>query len=187
MAGLRGSVTGIACVLLALCMAVPTLATVYTVGDSSGWATGVDYTTWAKGKTFAVGDSLVFNYGGGAHTVDEVNASDYNTCTVGNYISTDQSGATTIPLKTAGTHYFICGVTGHCGSGMKLAVDVAAAAAPSGTPSSSGTPPATNTTVTTPTPVTTKPTTTVPSSSGAVSSVEALVMTMIALFVLVVS
>lgn len=39
-------------------MAVPTLATVYTVGDTSGWAIGDDYSSWASDKTFAVGDSL---------------------------------------------------------------------------------------------------------------------------------
>ena len=65
----------------------------------------------------------VFNYGSG-HTVDEVSGSDYNTCTVGNSIKTDNSGTTTLLLNTAGTHYYICGVIGHCGSGMKLAVTV---------------------------------------------------------------
>lgn len=39
-------------------LAVPSLATVYTVGDSSGWTMGVDYSTWTSGKTFVVGDSL---------------------------------------------------------------------------------------------------------------------------------
>jgi hypothetical protein len=34
------------------------LATDYTVGDSSGWTLGVVYSTWASGKTFAVGDKL---------------------------------------------------------------------------------------------------------------------------------
>ncbi|KAF9687351.1 hypothetical protein SADUNF_Sadunf02G0084600 [Salix dunnii] len=125
-------------ILVVLCMAVPILAKGHTVGDSSGWAIGMDYSTWTSGKTFSVGDSLVFNYGGG-HTVDEVSASDYSTCTTGNAITSDSSGATTITLKTAGTHYFICGVPGHCGSGMKLAVTVAAAGS-STTPSSSETP-----------------------------------------------
>uniref|UniRef100_A0A803MEC4 Phytocyanin domain-containing protein n=1 Tax=Chenopodium quinoa TaxID=63459 RepID=A0A803MEC4_CHEQI len=37
---------------------VRSLATVYTVGDSSGWTIGVDYGTWAASKTFVVGDSL---------------------------------------------------------------------------------------------------------------------------------
>jgi Plastocyanin-like domain len=30
----------------------------YTVGDSSGWTTGVDYTKWASDKKFQVGDNL---------------------------------------------------------------------------------------------------------------------------------
>lgn len=80
----------------------------------------------------------MFNYGSG-HTVDEVSASDYKSCTTGNSITTDSSGATTIALKTAGKHYFICGVVGHCGSGMKLEVTVAAAGGtspPDTTPSS---------------------------------------------------
>ncbi|KAF5468120.1 hypothetical protein F2P56_012299, partial [Juglans regia] len=146
---------GVVCALLVLCMFVPSLATVYTVGDTSGWAIGTDYSTWTSGKTFAVGDSLVFNYGGG-HTVDEVSASDYNSCTVGNSLSTDSSGTTTIPLKTAGTHYFICGVVGHCGSGMKLAVTVGKASetAPSGTGTPS-TPAGSTPTTTTTTPTTT--------------------------------
>ncbi|XP_058786322.1 blue copper protein [Vicia villosa] len=150
------------CFFLAFNMALPTLATVYTVGDASGWVIGGDYSTWASDKTFAVGDSLVFNYGGGAHTVDEVKESDYKSCTSGNSISTDSSGATTIALKKAGKHYFICGVPGHCTGGMKLSIKVKASsgssAAPSATPSSSakGSPssdgtPATPSTTTTPT------------------------------------
>ncbi|XP_031092524.1 blue copper protein-like [Ipomoea triloba] len=115
---------GIACLIFGMMLsAVPCLSTVYTVGDSSGWALSVDYATWSTTKTFKVGDSLVFNYPSG-HTVDEVSPSDYQSCTVGNSISTDSSGATTIPLKTAGKHYFICSVMGHCGGGMKLEVTV---------------------------------------------------------------
>ncbi|KAF2291593.1 hypothetical protein GH714_025967 [Hevea brasiliensis] len=124
-------------ILVLISMVVPNLAKVYTVGDSTGWTTGVDYSTWTSGKTFTAGDSLVFNYGGG-HTVDEVSASDYNTCTVGNAISSDNSGATTIALKTAGTKYYICGAVGHCGSGMKIAIPVKAAASSGTTTPSSG-------------------------------------------------
>ncbi|RWR89953.1 blue copper-like protein [Cinnamomum micranthum f. kanehirae] len=167
--------------ILVLCCVGSGSATVYTVGDSSGWATGVDYTTWISDKTFTVGDKLgkffnhmfqfllifcyrsplvhetdfptliqgtgwghpmnhliresergstgdpvdVFNYGGGLHTVDEVSSSDYNGCTAGNSITSDSSGLTTITLKTAGNHYFICGAAGHCSQGMKMAVTVA--------------------------------------------------------------
>ncbi|RDX89414.1 hypothetical protein CR513_28862, partial [Mucuna pruriens] len=127
--------------LVAMKMALPTLASVYTVGGSSGWAIGGDYGTWTGDKIFTVGDTLVihacshikshmafiyvtvFNYGAG-HTVDEVKESDYKSCSAGNSISSDSSGATTIALKTAGTHYFICSVPGHCSGGMKLAVTV---------------------------------------------------------------
>ncbi|KAI4307433.1 hypothetical protein L6164_030623 [Bauhinia variegata] len=163
---------------LAINMALPlgTLATDYTVGETSGWAMGADYGSWSSGKTFAVGDSLVFNYGAG-HTVDEVKESDYKSCTAGNSLTSDSSGATTIKLKTAGTHYFICAVPGHCSTGMKLAVNVKAgkAAAPAATPSSSKdspaddtpatTTPSTSTTTTTPTTAT--PTTTTKSTSSA--------------------
>ncbi|OIW21839.1 hypothetical protein TanjilG_12948 [Lupinus angustifolius] len=112
-------------ILLALNVAMPTLAAIYNVGDTSGWTIGADYSTWTSDKAFSVGDSLVFNYGAG-HTVDEVKESDYKSCTTGNSLSTDSSGATTIPLKSEGTHYFICAVPGHCSGGMKLSVTVKA-------------------------------------------------------------
>ncbi|PWA67977.1 Cupredoxin [Artemisia annua] len=102
---------------------MPSLAKVYTVGDSAGWALGVDYKTWTSGKTFKVGDSLVFNYGS-SHSVAEVSSSDYGTCSVSNSITTYNNGPTTVALNTSGTHYFVCGVVGHCGSGMKVSVPV---------------------------------------------------------------
>nr|XP_016462724.1 PREDICTED: blue copper protein-like [Nicotiana tabacum] len=165
---------GIFVLVLFICCVVPSLATVYTVGDSAGWAMGVDYSTWATGKTFNVGDSLVFNYPSG-HTVDEVSASDYQSCTAGNAITSDQSGATTIPLKTAGTRYFTCGVMGHCSGGMKLSVTVAAAGGGGGgstTPSSGTTTQSSGTTTSTATPTpdtTTTSTTSHPSASETLS------------------
>ncbi|KAK7385338.1 hypothetical protein VNO78_31054 [Psophocarpus tetragonolobus] len=123
---------------LAMNMALLTLATTHTVGDTSGWALGGDYSTWASGLKFKVGDTLVFNYGAG-HTVDEVKESDYKSCTTGNSLSTDSSGTTTITLKTAGTHYFVCASPGHCDGGMKLAIKVKAkkASSPAVAPSPS--------------------------------------------------
>ena len=115
----------------------------------------------------------MFNYGS-SHNVDEVSESDYSGCTVGNSITTDNSGATTIPLKTAGTHHFICGVVGHCSGGMKLAVTVAGGSttAPAGsTPPSLTGPPTTTSPAppTTTTTTTTTPSGTVPESSSAVT------------------
>ncbi|KAG9450727.1 hypothetical protein H6P81_010692 [Aristolochia fimbriata] len=117
---------GLAAVLVLNLVVCGRCATVYTVGESNGWSTGVDYSTWTSDKTFAVGDTLVFKYGGGFHTVDEVGSTDYASCTTGNALTSDTTGSTSITLKTAGTHYFICGTPGHCGQGMKLAVTVAA-------------------------------------------------------------
>ena len=45
-------------VLLLVARASTAAATTYTVGDGSGWTTGVDYTTWAGSKNFKDGDSL---------------------------------------------------------------------------------------------------------------------------------
>lgn len=39
-------------------VAAPVYGKDYVVGDSQGWTTSVDYTTWAKDKTFVVGDTL---------------------------------------------------------------------------------------------------------------------------------
>lgn len=94
----------------------------------------------------------VFNYPPG-HTVDEVTANDYKTCTTGNAIASDSSGATSVVLKTAGAHYYICGVPGHCGGGMKLAITVAAAGG--GGPATSPTTPTSPSTTTTTSPSTT--------------------------------
>ncbi|KAJ6841219.1 putative blue copper protein [Iris pallida] len=150
-------------VALLVCCTRWASATDYVVGDTAGWAVGVDYSTWTSGKTFVVGDNLVFNYAAGAHTVSEVTASDYGSCSTSNGASTDSSGATTVPLKTAGTHYFICGVPGHCSGGMKLSVPVTGS---SSTVPSNSTPPSTGTTPSTTTPTTTSPYTTGTGGTG---------------------
>lgn len=49
----------IAASFLVLMLGFPTVFGVdYDVGDSNGWTSGVDYTTWVSGKTFNVGDNL---------------------------------------------------------------------------------------------------------------------------------
>jgi hypothetical protein len=115
----------------------------------------------------------VFNYAKGLHTVVEVSAAEYMACTAANPLGSDSSGATTVALKTPGTHYFVCSITGHCGAGMKLAVTVGGSNSPATTPTpttprtSPTTPYTTPTTPTTTTPYTT-PTTpyTTPTCSG---------------------
>lgn len=121
-----------------------------------------------------------------------MSASDYSTCTVGNAITSDSTGATTISLKKTGTHYFICGVIGHCGSGMKLAVTVESGKTTAPPTSSSATPSSGAATTSPATPTAT--TTTTPSSTVAHSSAGnafspfvAVVITWLALFLLVLS
>jgi hypothetical protein len=54
-----GLVTSLALgMLVLLSSAIWVAATDYTVGDSSSWTTGVDYTKWASDKSFLVGDKL---------------------------------------------------------------------------------------------------------------------------------
>jgi hypothetical protein len=45
--------------LLILMLATPlAYGAQHTVGGTNGWTTGEDYTTWATGQTFVVGDTL---------------------------------------------------------------------------------------------------------------------------------
>ncbi|PAN44610.1 hypothetical protein PAHAL_9G057300 [Panicum hallii] len=120
-----------ATVLIAAAIAVVVLlpATVsaaasYRVGDDSGWDNGVDYDAWAAGKKFKVGDTLEFLYSEGFHNVVVVDAQSYAACAVPSNAPTLASGDDRVALRQAGRWFFICGVEGHCVSGMKLAVDV---------------------------------------------------------------
>ncbi|KAJ1268906.1 hypothetical protein BS78_07G169200 [Paspalum vaginatum] len=138
--------TLIALLVVVSCAAAAS-ATDFTVGDSQGWTIGPDYSTWASGKNFAVGDKLVFNFATGAHDVVEVSKSGYDSCSISNAMNTITNGPATVTLSNDGTHYYICGIPGHCGQGMKLAVDVGsgsgAPSSPTGAPapgSSPGTP-----------------------------------------------
>ncbi|XP_068650948.1 uclacyanin-3-like [Aristolochia californica] len=129
--------------LLLLLLAAPAaLATDHVVGDSSGWDSGVDYTTWTSGKAFQVGDRLIFTYTAN-HKVDEVAKSDYDSCSSSNTLASHDDGNTTITLSKEGVHYFLCPTFGHCSSGMKLSVTVAAAGNSQSAPGASSSTPST--------------------------------------------
>ncbi|CAM9000116.1 unnamed protein product [Rhodiola kirilowii] len=114
--------------------------TTYTVGDTDGWSSGTDYTTWVSRKSFKVGDKLVFTYLPN-HDVLEVSKANYETCTSSSPISSDNSGSTTISLTAVGKRYFICGKIGHCLQGMLLEVDTSAASSSSPPPPATTSPP----------------------------------------------
>ncbi|KAK6918663.1 Phytocyanin domain, partial [Dillenia turbinata] len=103
----------------------------------------VDYTKWANSETFALGDTLLFSYGG-THGVDVVSQTDYTNCNAGNALQSYSDGNTIITLNSTGPVYFMCPTFGHCGQGMKLAVTVGASATPPGSNSPPPPPPATS-------------------------------------------
>ncbi|KAJ6804344.1 blue copper protein precursor [Iris pallida] len=157
------SMARVTALLLVFLAATPAaFATDYTVGESSGWTSGTDYNTWLSGKTFNVGDSLLFSYSM-LHSVYEVSKSDYDSCSSTNSLQSYTDGSSTIKLTAPGTRYFICGTFGHCTGGMKLAVNVGSGAggtnSPAATPGTSGT--------STPSSTTTNPSTKATDSSNA--------------------
>ncbi|XP_021276743.1 blue copper protein-like [Herrania umbratica] len=115
----------------------------YIVGDNLGWTVPSDgasaYERWANGKTFMVGDILVFNYATGAHDVAEVTREAYQQCNTSNTLSNFTTGPTRITLGTLGEHFYICAITGHCNAGQKLAINVTDGS-PTATPPSSSSP-----------------------------------------------
>jgi len=65
-----------------------------------------------------------FLYSEGSHNVVVVDAQSYAACAVPSNAPTLTSGDDRVALGQQGRWFFICGVEGHCQSGMKLAVNV---------------------------------------------------------------
>ncbi|CAN6286571.1 unnamed protein product [Urochloa humidicola] len=100
-------------------------AATYVVGDGAGWDVAVDYEAWARGKSFKVGDTLVFRYETPSEKdVVQVDAQGYADCTVpdNGRLMNSGSGNDHVVLGEAGQFFFICDAEGECDSGMKLAV-----------------------------------------------------------------
>ncbi|XP_030935101.1 basic blue protein-like isoform X1 [Quercus lobata] len=83
-------------------------AATYTVGDSGGWTFNTD--SWPKGKRFRAGDVLPVDRAGYSSCTSPAGAKVYN------------SGKDQIKLAK-GQNYFICNFSGHCASGMKVAIN----------------------------------------------------------------
>ncbi|KAK4369926.1 hypothetical protein RND71_009401 [Anisodus tanguticus] len=103
-------------------------AQTYMVGDNMGWSvpTGgpVSYQRWANGKSFKVGDTLVFNFVNGAHNVARISKASYDSCNTTSPINTISTGPARITLTNSGEHYYMCTFPGHCSMGQKLAINV---------------------------------------------------------------
>ncbi|KAJ1405944.1 Phytocyanin domain [Sesbania bispinosa] len=101
--------------------------TTHIVGDHAGWnlpSCQEFYEDWAKKRTFAIGDILLFKYNPGLNTVVQVNKEDYECCTTKNTIHTYFDGNTAFTLDKAGEYFFYSSVGRHCEAGLKLRVTV---------------------------------------------------------------
>nr|AFK46705.1 unknown [Lotus japonicus] len=108
------------------------LAEQHVVGGSQGWDQSTDFNSWVSGKTFNVGDQLVFKYSSGLHSVVELGSeSDYKNCDIGSAVNTMSSGNDAVKLSKPGTRYFACGTSGHCSQGMKVKITTGKGNAPS--------------------------------------------------------
>ncbi|XP_041995867.1 blue copper protein 1a-like [Salvia splendens] len=116
-------------------MAAPAFGSDYVVGDDAGWKLNVNYTAWAQGKEFHVGDRLIFKYAQGSHNLHRLsNAADFQECRMS---GASLTGSDIITLASPGKKWYACGVSEHCSKGMKLAINVISDSAPSPSPSPS--------------------------------------------------
>ncbi|KAF0924529.1 hypothetical protein E2562_010174 [Oryza meyeriana var. granulata] len=131
--GGRAAMAAAAAVMVAavvLAQAPAASATTYTVGAPEGlWDMETDYNEWVARRTFHPGDKLTFTYSRELHDVVEVTKAGYEACSNANNISAFRSGNDVVALTAVGTRYFLCGLTGHCDSGMKIRIDVVATSA----------------------------------------------------------
>lgn len=141
MAGNKKVLLLLAAAIFSAVVGICSAATLTVGGDTTGWTIPPSqsfYTTWASKQKLKVGDSLVFPFQAGMHTVAEVSKAAYDSCSSANPLSAVLSTApANITIRTAGTHYYICTVTGHCSSGQKLAIVAAASSASAPAPKSS--------------------------------------------------
>ncbi|KAI9125781.1 hypothetical protein K1719_003199 [Acacia pycnantha] len=116
----------------------------YTVGDKTGWTVPSNgaafYTTWTSGKTFKVGDIVVFNFQKNAHDVAEVTKANYDSCNTSSPLALYNNPPVRVTLNKSGEHYYLCAVPGHCAGGQKLAINVTGASSPATSPSPSPSP-----------------------------------------------
>ncbi|KAI3951313.1 hypothetical protein MKW92_008173 [Papaver armeniacum] len=94
----------------------------HIVGDSGSWGF-YSYDSWASSRTFVAGDVVVFKYPAEAHNTVRVSESGYSSCEATEMESMNAmwTGNDRYSLGK-GDNYFICGIPGHCGAGMKIKI-----------------------------------------------------------------
>ncbi|XP_028753950.1 early nodulin-like protein 1 [Neltuma alba] len=100
----------------------------FTVGGPLGWivppAGEIVYISWARTKTFRVGDALVFWFINGTQDVAEVKKEDYEKCETNKSMAVYSSSPVRIVLNTTGEHFYTSTYHDHCALGQKLAINV---------------------------------------------------------------
>ncbi|EEF36698.1 Mavicyanin, putative [Ricinus communis] len=119
--------------MVAIILPTVAMATDFVVGDDQGWKLGVNYTEWANGKVFHVGDTLVFKYES-PHNVYKVDGTAFKACNASGILL--NSGNDIVPLSLPGKKWYICGFADHCGRGQKLVINVLDGPAPAPAPDS---------------------------------------------------
>ncbi|KAK7856780.1 uclacyanin 1 [Quercus suber] len=107
-------------------------AVVYTVGESQGWTTHVDYKSWAANKTFHVGDIINFQYNAKDNDVIEVSREDFHACNLRSPLAFFSTGRDMIKMSYPRHYYYVCTSPGHCLDGQK--VDIRVLKIPKSTP-----------------------------------------------------
>ncbi|OIT02283.1 PREDICTED: cucumber peeling cupredoxin-like [Nicotiana attenuata] len=112
---------------------------VHVVGDNIGWTIpssgAAAYTNWAAGKTFSIGDTLVFNFMTDSHDVLQVPKTSFDGCNSQNAIGNPiMTGPANVTLDSTGDHYYICTFGRHCQNGQKLAITVSSTGTPGANP-----------------------------------------------------
>ncbi|KAB2596473.1 mavicyanin [Pyrus ussuriensis x Pyrus communis] len=113
----------LACILVVLGFALTSSASIYTVGDTSGWDTSTDLKSWSSDKKFNVGDVLWFQYSS-SNSVCQVTKESFDACNTAKVIETYTGGNTTVTLTKPGDWYFVSGNKLYCLGGMKLMAEV---------------------------------------------------------------
>ncbi|KAK9091438.1 hypothetical protein Sjap_024615 [Stephania japonica] len=96
----------------------------HVVGGDEGWTQVPNYGDWAQGRTFHVGDTLLFNYDENLHSVIQVNETAYEDCIKEPNLATFSSGNGPFRLAEVGRQWYICGVGDHCEHGQRLSINV---------------------------------------------------------------
>ncbi|KAL6226315.1 hypothetical protein ACLB2K_000278 [Fragaria x ananassa] len=124
----------------------------YIVGEQLGWFVPgeISYSAWAYGKTFMVGDTLVFNFLNETQDVAIVTKAVFDNCTTNSTLAVYKYSPVHIILNTTGEHYFTSTYDRHCANGQKLAINVTGKS--TGTPSPCPSPSSSITPSTTPAP-----------------------------------